>query len=163
MLAENLSLYLLTYAQVPPVDFVVFFSLECCFQQRQWEQVGCSYFSEKSVLHVRKYLAVLGSRIQRPCHLSADWVVAVLWLGSQQVGFLLSLGVSWDKCLARWILTEAHLSWHALDTIYLLCILLAFSLLSTDLFASTWDRAVGEVRVHLWVLLCSWQFWYRLV
>lgn len=41
-----------------------FFSLEYYDQERQWKQVGCSYFSEKSVLRVGKYLAVLGSRIR---------------------------------------------------------------------------------------------------
>lgn len=43
---------------------VFFFSLKCYFQQRQWKQPGCWFFSNRFVLCVGRYLAVLGSRIQ---------------------------------------------------------------------------------------------------
>lgn len=81
----------------------VFNSLECYFQQRQWKQVGCSYFSEKPIPHVGNYLALLGRRIQRPCRLLADWVGAVPRLDSQHIGILLTLGLCLDEFLARWM------------------------------------------------------------
>lgn len=88
-------------------------------------------------------------------------------LSSQQTGW-------WQYCglaLSKWVFDQPRsklarvwlgecLSWRPLDPVSLLCILLAFSPLPTDVFApvrwnNRWNWGV------FMVLLCSWQCWYR--
>lgn len=150
------------------VGFVwgVFFSFPTwlLFPTKTAEQVECRHFSEKSVLHVWEHLAVVGSGVQRPWRVLAGVEMAVPWLSFQQDALMLSLGVTWGKCLARWMSAQGRTSVLVSSGSHIPPVHpTSFSLLPADLFTFMWDRATGEVRVDLRVLLCSRLFWYSLV